>query len=64
MGVTVKGKKGFQSVPKDKQRSKKQFYYLTEIELKQLKKYLKANNLSHTDFIRIYLKDVLGWDAE
>ena len=62
MGVTVKGKKGFQTVPKEKRRNKKQFYYLNESEHKELKKYLIKNNLLHTDFIRIYLKDVLKWE--
>ena len=58
----TKGKKGFQKVPKNKVRSKKQFYYLNESEHKELKKYLIKNNLLHTDFIRIYLKDVLKWE--
>ena len=64
MGVTIKGKKGFQSVPKNKQRTQKQYYYLSKVEEKQLKKYLKANDIKHSHLIRTFLKDIIGGDAE
>ena len=57
MGITEKGKKGFQTTS-DKRIIRKS-YRLTEGENKRLEDYLKENDIPHAEFIRNLLKDII-----
>ena len=58
MAISVKGKKGFQSIPEDKKKDKRGVYYLTDSEMKALKKHCKEIGTFPSILIRERLKDI------
>lgn len=60
MGKTEKNKKGFQSVPKELKRDKRNVFKLNQLEQEKLKAYLTNNGLTLADLIRDRLKDVIS----
>ena len=54
-----KGKKGFINQPKEKLKNKRISAYFTESERDKIVTFAKQNNISHTDLIRLRLKDII-----
>lgn len=52
MGITEKGKKGFQSAPENEQKNKRINVYLTSDEYDKFKEYCNVKNLSKSNVIR------------
>lgn len=59
MGITEKGKKGFQSTPEDEKLNKRINVYLTNDEFIELKKYCSTKGESQSNIIRSLILDVL-----
>ena len=57
MGITEKGKKGFQKV--ENKRNVRRSFHLTKEESDRLNKYLKQKNLTNSQFIRELIKDII-----
>jgi|TARA_Y100001954_G_C15772209_1_gene585060 predicted DNA-binding protein len=55
MGKIIKGKKGFQPIPKEQQRTKKLQIQLTPEEYNLLTDYCKNKGITKSDFIRDYI---------
>lgn len=54
-----KGKKGFQSKPKDELKNKRLSAYFTQMESDKLFSFAKENNITLTELIRLRLKDII-----
>lgn len=57
MGITEKGKKGFQKV--ENKRTVRKFYRLTADENKRLSDYLETNGMNHAEYIRKLLEPII-----
>lgn len=62
MAKIVKGKKGFQSIPKDEVKRFKGVYYLTDSEMTLVSKYCQQNNTKRSILIRELLADKIGFE--
>jgi|TARA_R110001606_G_C15036355_1_gene611647 hypothetical protein len=59
MGITEKGKKGFQSMPTEEQRNKRISVYLTEEEHLKLKKYCSTQKETQSNIIRDFILKII-----
>lgn len=55
MGITQKGKKGFQPRPENQQKNKRINVYLTSDEHIAFKKYCDSKNTTQSNLIRDYI---------
>ena len=55
MGITEKGKKGFQPTPENEQKNKRINVYLTSLEHKAFKEYCDSKNTTQSNIIRDYI---------
>jgi hypothetical protein len=56
MAIATQGKKGFQTLPKDQQKTAKGIYYLTPSEMKHFKAYCKDKNVKPSILVRDMIK--------
>lgn len=59
MGITEKGKKGFQSTPENEQKNKRINVYLTSDEYDRFKEYCNVKNLTQSNVLRSFVLDVI-----
>ena len=59
MGITEKGKKGFQSTPENEQKNKRINVYLTSDELESFTQYCNVKNQSKSNVLRSFVLDVI-----
>ena len=59
MGITEKGKKGFQSTPEGEQKSKRINVYLTSDELEAFKQYCSDKNNTQSNVLRSFVLDCI-----
>jgi hypothetical protein len=57
MAQTEHGKKGFQSIAKEQQKTTRGYYYLTASEMKRFKSYCKDKNIKPSILVRDMIKD-------
>lgn len=60
MGITEKGKKGFQKTPESEQKNKRINVYLTNDEYDKFKEYCNAKNVSKSNVIRDYILECIS----
>ena len=56
---TEKGKRGFQSIPKEDRLTERVSAYLTKEESRKFKKYLKQHKISSTQCIRTLINNLI-----
>ena len=59
MGITEKGKKGFQKTPESEQKNKRINVYLTSDEYDRFKEYCNAKNNTQSNVLRSFVLDVI-----
>lgn len=60
MGITEKGKKGFQKTPENEQKNKRINVYLTNDEYDKFKEYCNVKNVSKSNVIRDYILECIS----
>ena len=59
MGITEKGKKGFQKTPESEQKTKRINVYLTNDEYNKFKQYCNVKETTQTSVMREYILDCI-----
>ena len=59
MGITEKGKKGFQAIPKEELKTRRTYLYLTREEKMKLMTYALEHNESQSNIIRECIKHII-----